>query len=428
MWLIPSSSLVCSSSHRPSRPASHDPPRGLTPLPAQPTLQLPPVSGSPQPPGPIAVLGEVLRIGQYPSPTVILCAIAEAEALGRADLASDIVRVFVAPVVYQHWAAQGRPGFTPQPAAPYPPVPPTVAPYERGSCRVSCAPRPQDYGRGSCAPRHERGFCAPRSTVETAPVPQSAPLQVEPRQADNDEIFAMLHADPNAFISMVESQQARRGPVVEVFPVGTRPPTSAPDQPQMAPAPVPVAQQPGSSPEVSAHLQAAADQVANLQAVADQVATLQAADQFATLQAAADQVATLQAAAQQIRGMMPGSPIGGVPDDAWRHFVALLERESPTFSSSRHVGQYRQHRERLAALGIDPGAIQGSPVAQRMALDADLTDSYHHASAGGRHRVSRAADHRAGARGATADHAVRAPRRHPVRRARWGCWLAREVE
>lgn len=311
-----------SKSPRESRPLQ----RKLLP-PAPPTYQPEPVAGSAILPGPIAVLGEILRIGQYPSPKVILCAIAEAESLGRHDLASDIVRVFVAPVVYQHLQS---------PLAPAPYVP---APYERGSC----APRTQaDYGRGSCAPRGQadygRGSCAPRPPVEDAavPVPPSVPPQMEPRQTNNDEILEMLHADPKAFIARVAAQEGRRGPTVEVFPVGTPPPTSAPH-------PSPGAQPPVASPEDIAQMQ---------------------------------EVAALQA-------MAPGSPLGGVPDDAWRQFVTRLEREPSTFNSSRHVGQYRQRRERLADLGIDPGALHGSSGAQRMALDADLSDAYRHASAGG---------------------------------------------
>jgi hypothetical protein len=242
------------------------------------------------------------------------------------------------------------------PQAPYmpapgcmPPAPYTPAPYERGSC----APHPQeDYGRGSCAPRHDRGSCAPQPPGEAAaaapqppgdaaaPVPPSAPLQMEPRQANNDEILDMLHADPKAFIAMVASQQGRRGPAVEVFPVGTRPPAMTADlQPPPPPvfSPAPVATPPLTSNVV----------------------------------------------ADQIHAMTPGSPLGGVPDEAWRQFVMRLEREPPTFNSSRHVGQYRQRRERLADLGIDPSVLQGSSDAQRMALDTDLADAYRHASAGG---------------------------------------------
>jgi hypothetical protein len=88
--------------------------------------------------------------------------------------------------------------------------------------------------------------------------------------------------------------------------------------------------------------------------------------------------------AQGVAGITtPGSPLDGVPDDAWLDFVSRLSREAPTFDSSRHVGQYRQRRDRLAELSIDPSAIFGSPSAQRAALDVDLVDAHGHAEAGG---------------------------------------------
>jgi hypothetical protein len=95
------------------------------------------------------------------------------------------------------------------------------------------------------------------------------------------------------------------------------------------------------------------------------------------------EAAGLYEVADQTRALGPGSPLPGVSDEAWRQFVALLARESPAFSSSRHVGQYRQRRERLAEFGIDPQTIHGSAVAQRQALDTDLVDAHHHAAAGG---------------------------------------------
>jgi hypothetical protein len=55
-----------------------------------------------RPPGPLAVLGECLRIGRSPPPQVILCALAEAEQLGRPDVAQGIVRTFIEPVVREH--------------------------------------------------------------------------------------------------------------------------------------------------------------------------------------------------------------------------------------------------------------------------------------------------------------------------------------
>lgn len=316
MWFIPIlivGVLAVAATSKSSR-APRPPQRQLAPpsppgLPGPPPPPVPPVplsEASPLP-GPIAVLGETLRNGQYPSPIVLRCAIAEAQALGRHDLVSDIVNVFIAPVVCQQRGMR--------PAA-----------YARGSsCALSRDPRAQADARGSCAPRQDRvscvqpGTCAAPSAAVPPPgsaapgVPQGAPTQ--------SEILAALHTDPTAFLAMVAEHRPPPPVVLSEMP-----------SPQVDPAG-------GGSPG---------------QPVADPSGP-----------------------------MDPGSPLGGVPDEAWRQFIVRLSREPTTFSSSRHVGQYRQRRERLADLGIDPGAIQGSAVAQRAALDADLTDAYHHASAGG---------------------------------------------
>ena len=343
MWIIPflvlSAIVVAVASKSP---------REIVPT----SRQLSPPSGPPGPPkvaglpGPISVLGEILRIGQAPSPTVILCAIAEAESIGRCDLASDIVRVFVAPVVHH---AQQRGARLARPA------------YERGSCALPSAQRAQaDYQRGSCAqpssPRaeadYQRGTCARSgSPREAAPAP--APPQMAARPATQEEILAMLHVNPQTFLAMVSSG---RPPMIEVpiEVIQPAPPEPLPPQvivPSMpTPSTVPAAQPTGLPSETVAQMQEAAG---------------------------------LPEAADRTRAMAPGSPLGGVPDGAWREFVMRLEREAPTFNSSRHVGQYRQHRERLAELGIDPRAIHGSAAAQRTALDADLADAHGHAAAGG---------------------------------------------
>ncbi|HTP98793.1 MAG TPA: hypothetical protein VMN56_05660 [Casimicrobiaceae bacterium] len=60
------------------------------------------------PPPPLAVLGAHLRQGVPPPPPVILGAIAHAEQIGRFDVAQDIVRTFVEPVVYAHDLAMAR--------------------------------------------------------------------------------------------------------------------------------------------------------------------------------------------------------------------------------------------------------------------------------------------------------------------------------
>lgn len=336
MWLVPllilGAFVVAAASRSPRETA-------------QPLRQLPPpgVSGGPpRVPGPIAVLGALLRRGQYPPPLVILCAIAEAEAIGRRDLASDIVSTFVAPVVYQHQREQERGRLLGGPV------------YGRESCASSesCARRsPQVaavHGRESCSPRESCVPGASRSPRESCgPSTVAATPQVAERPTE-DDIFAMLHTDPKVFIDMVAAQPQRRGPLVEIFPVGSPLPTGTVTMPaRVDDLPAPQLDLP---PEAVAQMQEAAG---------------------------------LYEAADQTRAQGPGSPLAGVPDGAWRQFVALLAREAPTFSSSRHVGQYRQRRERLAEFGVDPQALHGSVVAQRQALDTDLADAYRHAAAGG---------------------------------------------
>ncbi len=354
--------------------------------------QLPPSAGYAAPaglPGPISMLGEILRIGQAPSPTVILCAIAEAQSIGRNDIASDIVRVFVAPVVHHHELSSGR--------RPHSCVLPTAS---RG--------RAETYERGSCALRG-----SPRAEA-TASVPMEA--SQEQRHATEEEILAMLHSDPKAFLAMASSRQ----PTIPVTPVVIDIPLPvevAQLSPQSVAVPPPalveqplsldqlLLQMPGYAGAGAVRVDpSSSDEAYEVRwlrgypipplppvidgrsvrvAVVDALPIAQPRGLPSETVAQMEEAAGLPEAADQTREMAPGSPLAVVPDDAWRAFVMRLERESPTFTSSRHVGQYRQRRERLAALGIDPGAIQGSVAAQRAALDADLADAHHHAAAGG---------------------------------------------
>jgi hypothetical protein len=274
-------------------------------------------------PGPISVFGEFIRIGQAPPPMVILCAIAEAEAIGRGDLASDIVRVFVAPVVYQHELVNARSART------------------RGSCELPKSPRAM----------------APAAPVAVMP---SHGASSAPRFPTSDEeIRAMLNANPEGFIEMVRSAR----PAIVDVPVDTanaihaaaidevaRQATQSTPPIQSTPTTDPPVQPTGLPPEVVAQMQ---------------------------------EDVGLHAAADQTRANALGSPIVGVSDEAWRQFVMRLERETPSYQSARHVGQYRQRRERLAELGIDPNRVVGSVEAQRAALDADLADAHRHATDGG---------------------------------------------
>jgi hypothetical protein len=208
-------------------------------------------------PTPLQVLNQYASAQQIPPPQVILCAIAEAEMMGRTDISHEIVRVYIAPVVYQRDIALAKS------AAPPAPPPMEVPP--------------------------------PPAMQQHTPPPQAAPAM------SDDAIQAMLDANPHAFIQAA----MHAPPVLEVE-----------------------AQEPDTD------------------------------------QAGADQT------------MDP--PIDGIPAEVWEGFCNRLEREAPTFQSSRHIGRYRQRRERLAELGIDPSGVAGSPEAQRAALDAELADIHRH--------------------------------------------------
>ena len=254
-------------------------------------------------PGPIAVLGEMLSIGQTPPPTVVLCAIAEAQSIGRHDLASDIVEAFVEPVMRMRMQS-------PQSSV----MPPMIMQYERGSCGPSRGRGGRSVADACYAPAMAPPYTA--VPVSTAPTTSTPVAPFAPSQEQRvDEITAMLNTDPAAFMEMV----SRNGGMMPQPKAATpQPAETAPTQPQAPP----------------------------------------------------------QAPPQD-----PGSPIPGVPDANWKDFVLRLRRESPQFNSARHVGQYRQRRERLAELAIDPASLVNCPENQRQALDADLVDAFRHGDA-----------------------------------------------
>jgi hypothetical protein len=377
MWFLPLLVLgaiaVAAASRSSSRPPAPPSRQLAAPPPPVPAVAGWSIRSSARPgvPGPISVLGELLRVGQVPPPPVILCAIAEAQAIGRHDLASDIAQAFVAPVVRQDQRGKSRSAYergtcalprSPRGAVNAPPVnaasywapPPGVvnaapanAPVNAVKAPVNAAPywaqppletivMPQP-----AAPPPPPPGVAPSPPVAAPPAPPPAAPQPTPTPSTEEEFLAMLNADPARFMEAQIAHQQPRAQVV-VYPPGQRPDVAA--APPHAPQPM------GLPPEALAQMQEAAG---------------------------------FRGAADQTRAMAPGSPLGGVSDESWRQFVARLSREAPEFSSSRHVGQYRQRRERLAELGIDPRAIHESASAQRAALDADLADAHRHAAAGG---------------------------------------------
>lgn len=359
MWFLPVllvGAIAVALAKRSSRKAA-PPSRQLAAGP--PVLPGPVAVGRQGLPGPIAVLGEILRVGKTPSPTVIICAIAEARSIGRDDLVSDIVRVFILPVVLHHQRMRARGAR------------PADANYERGSCAVLRAPRyaaeaayaapaaaPFEAAFHSSPPFDPAYHSSPPAGPRTEPSAPKAPsdFMADPAQSSlpvasmDDEISALLNADPVRFMDMVSRGAfptvAQQAPQQVAVPAPPPPPPSA----SMPPPAPPIVQPTGLPAETVAQMQEAAG---------------------------------MPEAADRTRSLAPGSPIASIPDTSWRDFVVRLEREAPTFNSSRHVGQYRQRRERLAELGIDPRAIQGSPPAQRSALDADLANAHEHAAAGG---------------------------------------------
>jgi hypothetical protein len=81
-----------------------------------------------------------------------------------------------------------------------------------------------------------------------------------------------------------------------------------------------------------------------------------------------------------------GSPLPGVPDDAWMLYAHMLARQPHTFADDRRVGRYAQRKERLRELGCDPDALVSHPRAvelQERALAIDAIDSAKHLEADG---------------------------------------------
>lgn len=323
MWLLPLlviSAIVVAAASRSPRAAASSP---QTALPVSPQSALPM-------PGPIAVLGEIARIGRTPPPTVILCAIAEAESLGRGDITADIIRVFVAP---------------------------RASAYARGS----------GSPRASCEPVKQLALPSPPSTDE--------------------ELRALINADPERFMALLAQRQPVKLPVDEVTAVALA--EQLIRLPGHVGAGIVLTDPSDPSSEIfevrwlrgyaMPTLPATIDGRPTRLVIVDSLPSLQPTGLPPETVAQMQEDAGLPEAADQTRAIAPGSPIASIPDDAWRQFVIQLSREDPTYSSSRHVGQFRQRRERLIELGIDPGSVLGFASAQRVALDRDLADAYKHA-------------------------------------------------
>ncbi len=284
-------------------------------------------------PSPIAVMGECLRLGQRPPPLVITCAIAEAESMGRSDITERIVRAFVLPVVQAAESAQAA--YLQASAPPYP-APPYLAPP--GS--LTDAVHPMIH-----AP-FQASFQAP---FQASPSAYAAPLAYAPQG-----IYA---PPPGAFVPPDSF------PAVPSFP--------PPDFAGAPPAPIP-----------DLAMQHRAPATPSPRSQADDGAG-QDAGQGDLAPDRRGRGGEPRTNANTITVSGKSSPIKGVDTASWGSFVDRVSRELPTFTAARHVGRFRQRRDRLRELGIDERTVVDSPEGQLAAFEADMTDAYHHAHASG---------------------------------------------
>ena len=271
---------------------------------------------------PIFVLDEMLRAGQQPPPMVIQCAIAEAEMLGQYELASDIIHRFVAPLVQEHAGARGG----------------GQAPPQREQAREQ-------------VPQQRRAAAG-------------AGTQAQPFNEDDYELDEFARPRPRA----KAPTQAPTG-----SPIGAE--TSAPAK--------------GVS---DAEMQQAVNAAMGLDNTGMPRQGGQGSDGVQKKQKQGQGGAT-QDPGTMVGGTIVGgalgamnwgsSPIAGVDPANWGGFVGRVSREAPTYSTKRHVGQFRQRRERLEDLGFSPDEVATSAGKQLAALEADMRDAYHHAQDGG---------------------------------------------
>ena len=290
-------------------------------------------------PSPLTVIDAFLSLGETPPPAVVFGAIAHAESLGWTELADEIVRVFVLPSVLQveretRRAAGGRAAGAA--AATYPVggggLPPmTAAPAHASTTTTPARPpsavvTPATWSSTSSA--------APAASASSPAMPDAAPPGEYSAVVGGDAI------DPEAQRVLEELAHA-----------GSRA------------AKVELLSGPAAAPEPDAEAQRVLEELAHTGSRAAKVELLPG----------------LGAAVERDTS----SPIDGVAAHAWLAFVGRVSREPPTFAAARHVGQFRQRRERLLELGIDPTTVIGSPEAQLAALDADMRDAYLHARGSG---------------------------------------------
>lgn len=295
-------------------------------------------------PSPLVVLDQYLQAGQRPPPSIVLFAIAEAEILGRSDVARELVEAFVRPVVETAERAAAA-----RAAAALMSPPPTASP---GTPYAS-----HDHpGRGHHHHGHHHGHQHGRGQAP-APTPTSPPAQfpTTPSTTPPYPYSAPGYPGSPGHLPGSPGEQADGFELPDWLTQGGG----------------------GGGPAAASRPRAIGrpeDARVDLLGPQAPPITIRASAARAAAAAAAEAAANPPPSTLTVSGR--SSPIEGVPADEWAEFAGRVAREQPQFSSNHHVGQYRQRRSRLAELGIDPDSIVGSTDGQARALEADMVDAY----------------------------------------------------
>jgi hypothetical protein len=366
-------------------------------------------------PSPLSVMASFLRRGEVPPPPVIMCAIAEAELLERIDVADAIVRAFVLPVVQaaeranvasardaNQFSAPGR-----APASPYgyPPPQDDQNPYE-DYAQPGVLDQPDygvspytPYGLADAPPSHlalrAHGYHAPGHMFGRPATPY-AYVQDHVRDHVRDRAHDRVQSQPNAHPYAHELPNAQAHPHAQALVAPSHPALGhpAPGHPALG-YPVPGYPAPGyqahghpaPSPDVVVIPPMTAPRSLPIDDRAEPKRSGSGARHHEANKAAEASPGSgpphLGPHAGTVTVSGKSSPIQGVDTADWASFVGRVSRELPTYMAAHHVGQFRQRKDRLVELGIEPAQLAGSHEAQLQALEADMSDAYQHAHASG---------------------------------------------
>lgn len=284
------------------------------------------ISGSA--PSPLLVLDGFMRMGQIPPPQVILCAIAEAELMGRVDVANDLVLAFVIPVL------EGD-GYRPLAVPTYGPLPNA---------------QPPSYPQARL-PARRAPVAPPQYASPPYAIPQYGDAQYGDAQYAGAPYAGAAYANESRWAADATDADGRGMPSDgAAWPV---------------PPPAPLASTPPADGRRGSPRAIARSEDARVE-ILSRPTTAPSSRHAGTI---------------TVSGR--SSPIEGIGTEEWGSFIGRVSREVPTFTTSRHVGQFRQRKDRLAELGIDPAKILNSPDAQVAAFEQDMCDAYAHANQSG---------------------------------------------